>query len=224
VAKISLFMIKRSFDLAASFLAIIFLSPLFALICILVRFTSYGPILFVQSRIGRHGLAFNVIKFRTMGMGAEKQGSITASTDARITPIGRFLRRFKLDELPQLWNVLIGKMSFVGPRPDVPGYADKLTGEARKILELRPGITGPASLFFRNEEELLAKVEDPKKYNNEVIWPIKIKINRIYAEEQGFWKDIGYILITVAPVMDRVLGLMRRFEEFKKDVESLKRC
>ena len=154
-----------------------------------------------------------------MAVGADKEGSITSASDARITPLGRFLRRFKLDELPQLLNVLLGKMSFVGPRPDVSGYADKLEGEDRKILELRPGITSPASLFFRDEEDLLVKVSDPKKFNDEVIWPIKVEINRIYRDEWGFWKDLGYIIITVAPWLDRVLGLMRRFEKFKARME-----
>jgi lipopolysaccharide/colanic/teichoic acid biosynthesis glycosyltransferase len=134
---------------------------------------------------------------------AERHGTITTSTDSRITPIGRWLRRYKLDEFPQLWNVLIGKMSFVGPRPDVPGYADRLEGAARTILELRPGITGPASLYFRNEEDLLATSKDPREYNDTVIWPRKVELNLAYAENWSFWKDIGYILITVIPALNR---------------------
>lgn len=207
-------MLKRTFDLLVSLFGIVLLFPLFVCIVIIVKLTSPGPVLFVQNRVGRDGKIIKVVKFRTMTLGADKHGSITAVSDARITSVGRVLRRFKLDELPQLWNVFIGRMSFVGPRPDVPGYADRLEGEDRKILELRPGITGPASLFFRNEEELLARVRDPGQYNDTVIWPVKVAINRIYAAEPGFWKDVGYVIITVAPFMDRVLGLMKRFEGF----------
>ncbi|MBN1127410.1 MAG: sugar transferase [Chitinispirillaceae bacterium] len=209
-------MLKRFSDLLVSLAGHLVLLPLFVLVAVLVRLTSPGPVFFTQDRVGRNGRLFRVVKFRTMTVGADRQGSITAATDARITGIGRVLRRFKLDELPQLWNVLIGNMSFVGPRPDVPGYADTLGGEDRKVLALRPGITGPASLFFRSEEELLARVEDAKKYNDEVIWPVKVAINRIYREEWTFWKDIGYMVITVAPFMDRAFGLMRRFEGYEK--------
>jgi lipopolysaccharide/colanic/teichoic acid biosynthesis glycosyltransferase len=153
---------------------------------------------------------FFVVKFRTMFTDAERHGTITTSTDSRITPIGRWLRRYKLDEFPQLWNVLIGKMSFVGPRPDVPGYADRLEGVARTILELRPGITGPASLYFRNEEDLLASSKNPKEYNDTVIWPKKVDLNMQYVETWSFWKDIGYILITVVPLVDKWLKLVKR--------------
>jgi lipopolysaccharide/colanic/teichoic acid biosynthesis glycosyltransferase len=132
-----------------------------------------------------------------MYTGSDRLGSITTGIDKRITPIGKILRKYKLDELPQLWNVLTGTMSFVGPRPDVRGYADTLTGEDRVILSIKPGITGPASLYFRNEEELLAKVENPSKYNDEVIWPLKVKINREYIEHYKFIQDIQYILATV---------------------------
>ncbi len=143
-----------------------------------------------------------------MYKGAHKGGTITASSDIRITHLGKYLRKYKLDELPQLWNVFTGKMSFVGPRPDVPGYADCLEGENKKILELRPGITGPASIYFRNEEELLAKAINPQVYNDEVIWPQKVKINLRYIENWSFWKDIGFILITIFPFLDRWFRLM----------------
>jgi len=129
---------------------------------------------------------------------ADKIGtSITTKNDPRITSVGRFLRRFKLDELPQLINVLKGDMSFVGPRPDVPGFADKLKGKDRIILSIRPGITGPATLKYRNEEEILAKQPNPDKYNAEVIYPDKIRINREYVENYSFWKDMGYIIRTI---------------------------
>ncbi len=123
--------------------------------------------------------------------------SVAAAEQARITPLGEKLRRYKLDELPELWDVFIGNMSFVGPRPDVPGYADQLQGEDREILKLLPGITGPASLKYRDEEEMLAKVENPKLYNDEVIWPDKVRLNRYYLHHYSFWKDIQMILCTV---------------------------
>ena len=205
-------MIKRTLDIIVSFGGIIFLSIPFIAIVFIVKFSSKGPVFFSQNRVGYKGEIFKIIKFRTMCLDSEKDGPITTSTDSRITPIGKFLRKFKLDELPQLWNVLIGKMSFVGPRPDVKGYADRLEGDARRILELRPGITGPASIYFRNEEELLAGVENPKEYNDTVIWPKKVEINLRYLDNWSFWKDIGYILITIVPALDRVFNLMEQFE------------
>ncbi len=188
---------KRLFDLLAATAGILILFPLGLIPAVLVKLTSRGPILYRQKRVGQHGKLFQCIKFRTMYLDSDKQGSVTTATDSRITPIGRFLRRYKLDELPQLWNVLIGNMSFVGPRPDVPGYADKLEGPARKILQLRPGITGPATIYFRNEEQLLASVGDPKKYNDEVIWPKKVELNVAYLENWSLWGDLVLILRTV---------------------------
>jgi lipopolysaccharide/colanic/teichoic acid biosynthesis glycosyltransferase len=190
---------KRSFDIAASLAGLLLLTIPCALLALLVKLSSKGPVFYCQQRVGRHGKTFTCVKFRTMYVGAERAGSITSAGDRRITPVGRLLRRFKLDEFPQLWNVLIGRMSFVGPRPDVPGYADTLQGDARRILDLRPGITGPATLHFRNEEELLASVEDPRRYNDEVIWPKKVELNLRYLDEWGFWKDIGYIFATILP-------------------------
>lgn len=135
-------------------------------------------------------------KFRSMLVG-HGGSSISVAGESRITPLGAKLRKYKLDELPELWNVLIGDMSFVGPRPDVPGYADMLKGSDREILRLRPGITGPASLKYRNEEELLAKQENPQKYNDEVIFPDKVRINRYYLYHYSFVKDIQIIICTV---------------------------
>ena len=123
--------------------------------------------------------------------------SISIQGQSRITPLGAKLRKYKLDELPELWNVLIGDMSFVGPRPDVPGYADKLEGENRRVLLLKPGITGPASLKYRNEEELLAQQEDPQKYNDEVLFPDKVRINIEYLDHWFFWNDIKIIIYTI---------------------------
>lgn len=155
-----------------------------------------GPVLFVQKRVGQYGKLFSMYKFRSMTVG-HSGSSVSVAGESRITPLGAKLRKYKLDELPELWNVLIGDMSFVGPRPDVPGYADQLKGRDRDVLKLRPGITGPASLKYRDEEELLARVEDPQKYNDEVIYPDKVKINLFYLDHYSFIKDIQMIFCTV---------------------------
>ena len=155
-----------------------------------------GPAIFTQQRIGRDGKPFTMYKFRSMTVG-HGGSSVSVAGESRITPLGAKLRKYKLDELPELWNVLIGDMSFVGPRPDVPGYADKLQGEDRLILNLRPGITGPASLKYKNEEEILAQVEDPQKYNDEVIYPDKVKINLEYYYHHSLMGDIKLIIQTV---------------------------
>ena len=155
-----------------------------------------GSIIFKQKRIGQHGKLFTMYKFRSMTVN-HSGSSISVKGESRITPLGAKLRKYKLDELPELWNVLIGDMSFVGPRPDVPGYADKLEGEDRRILLLKPGITGPASLKYRNEEELLAQQEDPQKYNDEVLFPNKVRINIEYLDNWSFWNDIKIIIYTI---------------------------
>lgn len=200
--------LKRIFDICAALIGNILLLPITPMILLLVTISSRGAPFFSQRRVGRFGNLFTCIKFRTMYADSEHHGSITSSNDTRITPIGRLLRRFKLDELPQLWNVLTGKMSFVGPRPDVPGYADALTGDDCVLLSLRPGITGPASLFFRYEEQILADADNPKEFNDTVIWPMKVKINREYLNNWSFWKDIGYIIVTVIPHANRILRLV----------------
>ena len=215
---------KRLFDATAALAGLVILLPLMLLLGVLVRVTSPGPALFIQIRVGRYGRLFSCIKFRTMVTGAQAQGSITTATDSRVTPLGRFLRRWKLDELPQLWNVLTGRMSFVGPRPDVPGYADLLQGEAQRILELLPGITGPATLLFREEERLLASARDPRKFNDKVIYPEKLRLNREYLETGSFWRDIGYVLATVCPALTARLGwdlrLGLRYQEFYARLEQ----
>jgi lipopolysaccharide/colanic/teichoic acid biosynthesis glycosyltransferase len=150
----------------------------------------------LQERVGENGKLFTIIKIKTMY--PEKKGStITTANDKRITKSGRFFRKYKIDELPQLINVLKGDMSFVGPRPDVPGYADKLEGEDRIILSVKPGITGPASLKYKNEEEILASVKNPKEYNDKVIWPDKVRINKKYIKNWSLKKDIEYIIKTI---------------------------
>lgn len=188
---------KWLFDRVFSLIGLILLSPLFVVVTVLIRVKMPdGPILFKQIRVGRYGKPFTLYKFRSMVV--DHTGSnVSVAGEARITPLGAKLRKYKLDELPQLWNVFIGDMSFVGPRPDVPGYADKLEGEERIILKLRPGITGPASLKYKNEEELLASVADPVKYNDEVIFPDKVKINMQYYYHWSFWGDIKYIAKTI---------------------------
>ena len=209
---------KRLFDIIAAAFGLAVLSPVMLLVMLAMRVSSRGPLFFTQSRVGRKGRIFNVVKFRTMIVGSDGNGSITTATDARITPIGRWLRRFKLDEYPQLWNVLIGNMSLVGPRPDVPGYADRLMGRARAILSLRPGITGLATLYFRNEEELLDRADDPKSYNDQVIYPAKVALNLTYLEQWSFFRDIGYILITLIPSLDRYFKLIPNI-----DIDTLAR-
>jgi lipopolysaccharide/colanic/teichoic acid biosynthesis glycosyltransferase len=152
--------------------------------------------MFVQNRVGRNAKLFKMVKFRTMTSN-HGGGTITVRGENRITPLGAVLRKYKMDELPELWNVLIGDMSLVGPRPDVPGYADLLKQKDRKILELRPGITGPASLKYADEEVILAKQNDPQKYNDEVIFPDKVQINLNYMYHWSFWLDIKIIFHTI---------------------------
>ena len=215
---------KRLFDVAAAGAGLVVLSPLLLALAVAVRWSSPGPALFIQDRVGRHGRHFRCAKFRTMRMGAHTQGTVTTAGDDRITPLGRFLRRWKLDELPQLWNVLAGRMSFVGPRPDVPGYADQLQGADREVLELLPGITGPATLLFREEERLLALARDPQVFNDAVVYPEKLRLNREYLEKGSFWRDIGYILATICPALTKRLGwdlrLGLRYGEFCARMEQ----
>lgn len=188
--------LKRIFDILASFAGLVILSPVILIIAILIIIRMPGPVFFCQKRVGRNGKLFTLFKFRTMTV--ENSGSaITVKGDNRITPLGARLRKYKLDELPELWNVLKGDMSFVGPRPDVPGYADNLKGKERDVLKLRPGITGPATLKYSNEEEILASVPDPVKYNNDVIYPDKIRINMEYLSGHSLWGDILIILKSV---------------------------
>lgn len=192
------FLIKRTFDIAVSFLALIALWPLLGVCALIAQIETGLSGVFTQVRIGRNGKKISVYKIRTMKSDpTDDDLMITVENDPRITKYGRIFRKYKLDELPQLWNVLIGDMSFVGPRPDVPGYADALTGKYSEILKLRPGITGPASIKYRDEEEILAKLEDPVVFNDKVIYPDKVLINIDYLENWSFKKDIEYLLITL---------------------------
>ena len=189
-------MLKRTFDIVLSIFAIFLLFPSFLVVSFLIVIDSGFPIFFLQKRIGRDAKEFNIIKFRTMKTNNENI-TITVSDDSRITRIGKYLRKTKIDELPEILNVLFGQMSFVGPRPDVKGYADKLKGANRKILDLRPGITGPASLKYYNEEYILSQKSNPKKYNDEVIFPDKVKINMDYFLNRSFFLDLKIIFATI---------------------------
>ena len=191
--------IKYLFDKIMALIGIVILFPFMLIIFIIHNIVmGKGSFFFKQERIGQYGKPFKIYKIRTMKSdGDDNDVFVTTANDDRILPFGKFLRKTKLDEIVELVNVLKGEMSLVGPRPDVAGYADKLTGDDRKILELRPGITGPASLKYINEEVLLAKVDDPKKYNDEIIYPDKVKINLEYYYNRSFWGDIMIIFKTI---------------------------
>ena len=188
--------VKCFFDRGMALFGLLVCSPIFLIVSMLIKIKMpEGPVIFKQKRVGKDGKLFTMYKFRTMAM--EHGGSSISVAGGRITPLGAVLRKYKLDELPELWNVLVGNMSFVGPRPDVPGYADHLRGEERLILKLRPGITGPASLKYANEETILAYVVDPVRYNDEIIFPDKVKINLDYYYNHTFFGDIRLILQTI---------------------------
>jgi lipopolysaccharide/colanic/teichoic acid biosynthesis glycosyltransferase len=188
---------KRVFDFLVSLVGLFLFSPLLVLLSLLIKFTSKGTIFFIQERVGENGVFFKMIKFRSMQMIQDSKSTISVKGDIRVTKVGSFLRRYKLDELPELWNVLVGDMSLVGPRPDVPGYADFLRGEDRNILKLKPGITGPASLKYANEEDILARQENPKEYNDKIIYPDKVRINLDYYYQSNLWIDIKIIFATI---------------------------
>ena len=188
---------KRLFDLLFALLGIILLFPILIIISCIIKLTSKGSAFFIQERVGKEGKTFRMIKFRSMHVVNKSYSTISVKGDIRITKIGAVLRRYKLDELPELWNVLVGDMSLVGPRPDVAGYADKLEGEDRNILKLRPGITGLASLKFANEEAFLSKQDDPEKFNDEIIYPEKVRLNLDYYYNHNLWIDIKIIFATI---------------------------
>lgn len=189
--------LKYIFDRLMALVGLLVLWPVLLVVAVLIRVKMPGgPVIFKQKRVGRNGKLFTMYKFRSMTVG-HGGSSVSVAGESRITPLGAKLRHYKLDELPELWNVLTGDMSFVGPRPDVPGYADQLRGDEREVLKLRPGITGPASLKYRDEEDLLALQPDPQKYNDEVIFPDKVRINLYYLHHYSFVKDIEMIFCTV---------------------------
>ena len=203
--------LKWLFDRIVAFLGLAVLWPVLVIVAILVKVKMPGgPAFFVQKRVGKDGKLFNCHKFRTMTV-KHNGSTVSVAGDSRITPLGAKLRHWKLDELPGLWDVLIGNMSFVGPRPDVPGYADRLTGENRDVLKLRPGITGPATLKYRLEDEMIAEYVSKKRaegdtrpmqeiaieYNDTVIYPDKVRLNCYYYRHYSFIKDVQMILCTV---------------------------
>ena len=189
--------LKRSFDFFLSLFGLLVFSWLILIVWLIASFGTKSNGFFTQKRVGKDGKLFTLIKIKTMKPLDGIKTTVTTKNDVRITPFGEFLRKWKFDELPSLWNVLKGDMSLVGPRPDVPGYADNLKGNDRRILQLRPGITGPATLKYANEEQLLASVNDPQKYNDEVIFPDKVKINLEYLDNWSLWLDIKIIFRTI---------------------------
>ena len=203
--------LKRLFDIVASFCGLLILWPVLVVTAILIKIKMPGgPAFFCQKRVGKDGNLFTCHKFRSMTV-KHNGSSVSVSGDSRITPFGAKLRHYKIDELPELWDVLIGNMSFVGPRPDVPGYADKLEGEDRDVLKLRPGITGPAPLKYRLEDEMISEYVAKRQaegdtrdsqviaveYNDTVIYPDKVRLNCYYYRNYSFWKDIEMIFATV---------------------------
>ena len=188
---------KRLFDVVASGVGLLLLSPLFLLVAIWIKLDSPGPVFYRQVRVGRYNRAFRIFKFRSMRVGADKGSLVTiGGRDPRVTRSGYFIRKFKIDELPQLINVFIGDMSLVGPRPEVRHYVDYWTKEQLRVLDVRPGITDPASIKFRNENELLEKAEDAEKYYIEVIMQEKLRLYLEYVEKHNFWFDIKLIFQT----------------------------
>ena len=188
---------KRLFDIIASGLGLVVLSPLFLIIAIWIKFDSKGPVFYRQVRVGYKNKAFRIFKFRSMRVGADKGSLVTiGGHDPRVTKSGYFIRKFKFDELPQLINVFVGDMSLVGPRPEVRHYVDYWTPEQMHVLDVRPGITDPASIKFRNENELMEQAEDPEKFYIEVIMQEKIKLYLEYVEKHSFFYDLGLIFKT----------------------------
>ena len=188
---------KRLFDIVASGFGLFVLSPLFLVLAIWIKCDSKGPVFYRQVRVGYKNKDFRIFKFRSMRVGADKGSLVTiGGHDPRVTRSGYFIRKFKFDELPQLINVFLGDMSLVGPRPEVRHYVDYWTHEQMHVLDVRPGITDPASIKFRNENELMEKAEDPEKYYIEVIMQEKIKLYLEYVEKHSFWYDFGLILKT----------------------------
>lgn len=197
--KKNLMMFKRMFDFCFAIVLLPFIIPLIIICWIIASFETKSNGFFCQDRVGQYGKIFKVIKIKTLYNSKEKEvrSSIISEISQYITKSGKVFRKYKLDEFPQIFNILVGQMSFVGPRPDIPGYADKLEGEDRIILELKPGITGPASIKYKNEENLLLEHINPQEYNDKIIWPDKVRINKEYYLNYSFYKDIYYIFKTI---------------------------
>jgi lipopolysaccharide/colanic/teichoic acid biosynthesis glycosyltransferase len=201
--------LKRLFDVLVASLALLVLSPLMLVVAILVQITSPGPVIYRHRRVGQGGRGFDVLKYRTMyTSAAAAEWQITVAGDPRITPIGRWLRSSKLDELPQLWNVLRGEMSLVGWRPHVAGYPDRLTGPEAALIEERPGITGSATLYFRDEERLLSLTDDPKRHYDEVIYPLKVRMDLDYYRTWSLERDLAHLIVTALSGADSWLKVV----------------
>tara|TARA_R110002049_G_scaffold74325_2_gene191770 strand:+ start:12808 stop:13401 length:594 start_codon:yes stop_codon:yes gene_type:complete len=195
-------MIKRIFDVVFSVIGLVLLAPLLILIALIIKIDSKGPVLFIQGRVGKNNKDFKIFKFRTMRIQSQKKGLLTlGNNDSRITKVGYLLRRYKIDEFPQLINILIGDMSFVGPRPELRYYVNFYNEDDMKIFTVRPGITGLASLKYRNEVELLKAAEDPENYFINTIIPDKLKFNKEYIKKQSFAFDLKLIFITIIKVI-----------------------
>ena len=193
---------KRFFDIVVSLLGILITSPILLVVSVLIKLTSKGPVFYRQERIGKGEKPFFILKFRTMVVNADQQGlKITVGGDKRITGVGKFLRKSKLDELPQLFNVFVGQMILVGPRPEVAENDSLYNEEQRKVLSVRPGITDYASVCFRNENEILAEAEDPQKEYIEHIMPLKLRYNAKYIEEMSVWTDLKLIFLTLYVIL-----------------------
>lgn len=204
---------KRLFDLVLSICGILFLLPFFIIVSILIKLDSPGDVIFKQTRITKDGKKFKIFKFRTMRPDTEKQGQITIGADNRITSIGNFLRKTKLDELPQFFNIIMGDMSFVGPRPEVPRYVAMYTKDQKEILKVRAGITDYASIYFSNESEILGKQKEPEKFYIEKIMPYKIELNKKYIKEAGLTTDIKIMFLTIF----KVAGLIKNDNKFEEE-------
>ena len=193
---------KRIFDVTASGLGLLLLSPLFLIVAIWIRLDSPGPVFYRQTRVGRYNKDFRLLKFRSMRIGSDKKGLITVGgRDPRVTRSGYWIRKYKLDELPQLINVFKGDMSLVGPRPEVRKYVDLYTPEQLHVLDVRPGITDMASIRYRNENELLDQAADPEQFYRDTVMQDKLRINLEYVSDHSFFKDIKIILMTFKAVV-----------------------
>ena len=197
-------MLKRSFDILSSGLGLLLISPILLIVSLAITLSSKGGVFYKQSRVGLNGVNFNILKFRTMFTGSDKKGLLTVGDrDPRVTPIGYYLRKYKLDELPQLINVLIGDMSLVGPRPEVSKYVNLYSKEDRVVLSIKPGITDYASIYFRNENEILNSSSNPEKKYIEEVMPLKLELNKKYIREKGLLTDLKIIFMTLKSIFHK---------------------
>lgn len=212
---------KRAFDCVAAFLGLVFLSPLLLIVAVWIKLSSPGPVLYSQARVGLNGKVFHLYKFRSMIPGADKMSSsIVAAKDPRITAVGRVLRRTKLDELPQLWNVLVGELSLVGPRPDVPEIVSTYTAEMRRILSVPQGMTSVAALHLRDEGLLLDRAADPDHAYVRIVLPAKIALNMAHVERQSLLFDLRILFQTLWVLMADVLGVRHKESPIVREIRD----